>query len=130
MLTLGLSSTRAPAAWHNDTEARDAPHHPKTEQPMSIIGTWDTTVKSPVGDQAIVFEFSDQQTGVAQHAMGSFPLENVQTSGDTSTFEAAITSPMKLSLSCSVTVDGDDLTGSASAGAFGTFAITGHRRVV
>jgi hypothetical protein len=130
MLTLGLSSTRAPAAWHHDTEARGVTHHPKTEQAMSIVGTWDTTVKSPVGDQAIVFEFSDEHTGVAQHAMGSFPLENVQTNGDTSMFEAAITSPMKLSLSCSVTVDGDNLTGSASAGAFGTFAITGHRRTV
>jgi hypothetical protein len=94
----------------------------------NIVGTWDATVKSPVGDQAIVFEFSDESTGVAQHAMGSFPLESVQTNDDTTTFEATITSPMRLNLTCTVTLDGDTLTGTASAGVFGTFTMTGHRR--
>jgi hypothetical protein len=34
---------------------------------------------------------------------------------------------MSVTLKCSVTADGDTLTGTASAGFFGTFALTGRR---
>jgi hypothetical protein len=95
---------------------------------VSIVGTWDTTISSPVGDQSVEFEFSDESTGVARHAMGSLPLQNVRSSGNTASFQATVTSPMKLTLNCSVTIDADRITGTARAGLFGSFAIVGHRR--
>jgi hypothetical protein len=95
---------------------------------VSIVGTWDTTISSPVGDQSVTFEFSDESTGIARHAMGSIPLQNVRSSGDVASFQATITSPMKLTLNCSVTIDADQMTGTARAGLFGSFAIVGRRQ--
>ena len=72
---------------------------------MSVAGTYDCTIKSPMGDQASKFTVTvdgDTFTGGMAGGMGSMDVTDGK-------------------------VDGDTLTGNVKAGAFGTFPLTGTR---
>jgi hypothetical protein len=94
---------------------------------MSIVGSWDVTVNTPFGAQIVSLDFVDESTGVARYGSDSVPLQNVQASGNSATCSVKLTEPMAVTLKCAVTVDGDTLSGTASAGFFGKFALTGRR---
>ena len=94
---------------------------------MSIIGIWAVTINTPMGAQVVSLEFPNERSGIARYGDDSVPLENVSVTGDTATCSVALTQPMRLTLTCSVQVDGDTLTGTARAGFFGTFPLTGQR---
>ena len=94
-----------------------------------IDGTWDTTVKSPLGDQKMTLTVkTDGGTfaGTNSGAMGSTDI-NGTVDGDTIKWSMNITVPMPMTLDCTATADGDTLTGSVGAGAFGSFPLTGTR---
>jgi hypothetical protein len=93
----------------------------------SALGRWDVTVETPFGSQVISLEFADDHTGVARYGRDSLPLQNVRVSGNSAACTVTVTQPMAVTLKCAVTVDGDALTGTASAGFFGTFALSGRR---
>ena len=95
----------------------------------AVDGTWDTTVKSPLGDQkAMLTVHSDGGTftGTNAGAMGSVDITGT-VDGDTLQWKMNITVPMPMTLDCTATVDGDTITGSVGAGAFGSFPMTGTR---
>jgi hypothetical protein len=95
----------------------------------AVDGTWDTTVKSPLGDQkAMLTVHSDGNsfTGTNAGAMGSVDITGT-VDGDTLQWKMNITVPMPMTLDCTATVDGDTITGSVGAGAFGSFPMTGTR---
>jgi hypothetical protein len=94
---------------------------------MSIVGMWNVSIATPMGAQAISLEFTDEQTGVARRGADSVPLQDVSVSGDTATFSVALTQPIRVTGQCTIEVDGDTVTGTARAGFFGTFALTGSR---
>jgi hypothetical protein len=94
---------------------------------VNIMGSWDVTINTPFGAQVLTLKFADEHTGVARYRSGSVPLQNVAVSGNTATCSVRITEPMSVTLKCSVEVDGDFLSGTASAGFFGRFALTGRR---
>jgi len=99
---------------------------------MSIVGTWNVSIATPMGAQAVTLEFFDQQgsdepTGVARRGADSIPLQELSVTGETATFTVALTQPMRVTAKCSVEIDGDAITGTARAGFFGTFALTGNR---
>ena len=94
-----------------------------------IDGTWDTTVKSPLGDQKMTLTVKTDGgtfTGTNSGAMGSTDI-NGTVDGDTIHWTMIITVPMPLTLDCTATADGDTLSGSVGAGAFGSFPLTGTR---
>ncbi|MES1973036.1 MAG: hypothetical protein V4472_11305 [Pseudomonadota bacterium] len=94
-----------------------------------VDGTWDTTVKSPLGDQkATLTVKTDGNTfaGTNAGAMGSTEVTGT-VDGNTLKWTMNITVPMPMSLDCTATVDGDTITGSVGAGAFGSFPLTGTR---
>lgn len=93
----------------------------------SIVGTWDVTINTPMGAQVISLEFPDEHSGVAHYGNDSVPLGQVAVSGNTATCRVSVTQPLSVTLKCTVEVDGDELKGTASAGFFGKFALTGHR---
>ena len=72
-----------------------------------VDGTYETVVKSPMGDQKATL--------------------TVKSDGNTISWSMSITVPMPMTLDCSATIDGDTLTGSVKAGAFGSFPMTGKR---
>lgn len=95
----------------------------------NIDGSWDVTVKSPMGDQKstlTVQTSGDSFTGNMSGPMGSSDISG-KADGDTITFQQAITVPMPLTLDFTVTAEGDQVTGTVGAGAFGSFPLTGAR---
>ena len=97
---------------------------------MSVAGTYDCTIKSPMGDQASKFTVNvdgDAFTGSMAGGMGAMDVTDGKVDGDTLTWKMNMTVPMPMTLDCDATVDGDTLTGNVKAGAFGTFPLTGTR---
>lgn len=100
---------------------------------MSVAGTYDTVVKSPMGDQKGTFtvvpgDDGNTFTGSMAGGMGSMDVKNGKINGDELTWAMDMTVPMPMTLNCKATVNGDQLTGTVNAGAFGDMALTGERQ--
>ena len=94
-----------------------------------VDGSWDCTVKSPLGDQKMTVTVkTDGATwsGTVSGAMGSSDLTG-EASGNTISWKQQMTVPMPMTLDCSATADGDTMTGTVGAGAFGSFPLSGTR---
>ncbi|MEI9927252.1 MAG: hypothetical protein WDN44_05445 [Sphingomonas sp.] len=97
----------------------------------NVDGSWDTVVKSPMGEQAAVLTVASSGatfTGNYSGAMGVTEIKDGKVDGDRLTFKVDITVPMPLTLDGEATVDGDTITGTMTAGAFGSFPLTGTRK--
>ena len=94
-----------------------------------VDGTYDCTVKSPLGDQKLTLAVTSQGDSFTGQASGAMGASDVQGSvnGDTLAWKQQMTSPMPMTLDISATVDGDTITGSVGAGAFGSFPLSGTR---
>ncbi len=96
----------------------------------NVDGSWDTVTKSPMGDQKATMTIASQGdsfTGTYSGAMGTSEIKNGKIDGDTLTWSLDITVPMPMTLTGEATVDGDTLNGQVTAGAFGSFPVTGTR---
>ena len=97
---------------------------------MSVAGTYDCVTKSPMGDQKSKFtvnvdgaSFTGQNAG----AMGSMDVVDGKVDGNTLTWKMNMTVPMPMTLEGKATIDGDTLTGTINAGAFGAMPMNGTR---
>jgi len=100
---------------------------------MSVAGTYNTVVKSPMGDQSGTFtvvpgDDGETFTGTMAGGMGQMDVENGKIDGNTLKWEMNMTVPMPMKLECEATVEGDQLTGQVNAGAFGAMPVTGERQ--
>ena len=96
-----------------------------------VDGSYDCVTKSPMGDQKSVFTVSSDGgsfTGQNAGAMGSLDVENGKVDGNKLTWTMNMKVPMPMTLEAEAVIDGDTLTGSIKAGAFGSMAITGTRQ--
>ena len=96
-----------------------------------VDGSYDCVTKSPMGDQKSVFTVKsdgDSFTGQNAGAMGSLDVENGKVDGNKLTWTMNMKVPMPMTLTCTATIDGDTLTGTVNAGAFGSMAMTGTRK--
>lgn len=96
----------------------------------AVDGTWETVTKSPLGDQKstiVVKSDGDTWTGTSTGAMGTTEITDGTISGNTIKWTMQMTVPMPMTLNCEATVDGDTITGSIGAGAFGSFPMSGSR---
>ena len=94
-----------------------------------VDGTYDVVVKSPLGDQKSTLTVKSDGstfTGTNAGAMGSSDISG-QVDGNTLTWKQEMTVPMPMTLDCEATIDGDNLTGSVNAGAFGAMPLSGTR---
>ena len=94
-----------------------------------VDGTYDVTVKSPLGDQKSTLTVKSDGssfTGTNAGAMGSDDVSG-EVSGNTLTWKQSITVPMPMTLDMTATVEGDTISGNVGAGAFGSFPLTGSR---
>ena len=97
---------------------------------MSVAGTYDCVTKTPMGDQKSKFTVNvdgDSFTGQNAGAMGSMDVVDGKVDDNTLTWKMNMTVPMPMTLEGKATIDGDTLTGSINAGAFGAMAMTGTR---
>ncbi|URW75359.1 hypothetical protein M9980_12585 [Sphingomonas donggukensis] len=96
----------------------------------NIDGTWDTVTRSPMGDQKATLTIAssgDTFAGQYSGAMGTTEIKNGKVDGDKLTWSLDITVPMPMTLTAEATVNGDALDGQVTAGAFGSFPMTGTR---
>ena len=94
-----------------------------------VDGTYDVTVKSPLGDQKSTLTVKSDGTsftGTNSGAMGSSDVSG-QVEGNTLTWKQEMTVPMPMTLDMKATVEGDTITGTVGAGAFGSFPLNGTR---
>ena len=99
---------------------------------MSVAGTYDCVTKTPMGDQKSKFTVNvdgDSFTGQQAGAMGSMDVKDGKVDGNTLTWKMDMTVPMPMTLEGSATVDGDSISGSVKAGAFGEMGLSGTRKV-
>lgn len=98
---------------------------------MSVAGTYDATVKSPMGNQHGTFTVVDGGdgtfTGQLTGTLGSLDVQDGKIDGNTLTWKMTMVIPMPMTLDCEATVEGDTLTGSVNAGAFGSMPMTGTK---
>jgi len=97
---------------------------------MAVDGTYETVVKSPMGDQKATLTVQSSGstwTGTFAGAMGTSEVTDGTVEGDTIKWKMSITVPMPMTLDGEATISGDTLDGKVAAGAFGAFPITGTR---
>jgi hypothetical protein len=97
---------------------------------MGVAGSYECVLKSPMGDQKSVMTVNvdgDTWTGKNAGAQGELECKDGKVDGNTITWTMDLTVPMPMKLEATATIDGDALTGSVKAGAFGTFPLTGTR---
>lgn len=96
----------------------------------NVDGSWNTVVKSPLGDQAAVFTVTtdgDTFTGTFAGAMGNAEAKGGKVDGDKLSWTMDVSVPMPMTLTGEATVDGDSMAVTVTAGAFGAFPLTGTR---
>jgi hypothetical protein len=99
---------------------------------MSVAGSYDCVTKSPMGDQKSIFSVvpgadGTSFTGTNAGGMGTLEVLDGKIDGDTLSWRMEMTVPMPLTLNATATIDGDTLTGTVNAGAFGDMPMTGTR---
>ena len=97
---------------------------------MSVAGTYDCVTKTPMGDQKSKFTVNvdgDTFTGQQAGAMGSMDVVDGKVDGNTLTWTMNMTVPMPMKLTGEATVEGDAITGTVDAGAFGKMPLSGTR---
>jgi hypothetical protein len=96
----------------------------------NIDGSWKTETSSPMGDQEGVLTVMTSGTTVTGNwvnPMGTSEIKDGHVTGDTLTWKTDILVPMPMTLDCKATVTGNTMSGTVTAGAFGTFPLTGTR---
>lgn len=97
---------------------------------MSVAGTYDIVTKTPMGDQKSKFTVNvngSSFTGANVGAMGSMEVADGKVDGNMLTWKMDMKVPMPMTLECEATVDGDTITGTVKAGAFGSMQMSGTR---
>jgi hypothetical protein len=97
---------------------------------MSVDGTWNVVVKSPMGDQPSTLTLKADGgtlTGTASAQGNTNPIAAGKVDGDTVSWSNSITTPFPMTLEFSGKVEGDTLNGSVKAGSFGSFPFSGKR---
>ncbi|MBM7084575.1 hypothetical protein [Micromonospora humidisoli] len=96
-----------------------------------VIGTWDVSLKTPIGTLRATYVFHDTggvPAGTASTAAETVTLTAVTCAGPRVTWRQSVTRPMRLHLDFDVVVDGDTLAGHSRAGRLPRTVVTGTRR--
>ena len=94
---------------------------------MSIVGTWNTTMNTPMGAQQATLTLNEDGTGKMAGAQGDMEVTDGNIDGDAAQWKAAITAPMAMTLEFDAKAEGDNITGSVKLGAFGNATFEGTR---
>ena len=97
---------------------------------MSLTGTWNISISTPIGTQSAVLELTEHGgvvEGIAKGDAETMPLINPVLDGNRLTWKLSITKPLRLNLTFDVTIESDILTGTAKAGILPSSKVTGTR---
>jgi len=97
---------------------------------MSVTGTWNLTLNSPLGDQAARLDLHEADGAVQGTLTGKgdpTPVQRLTVYGTNGSFSAAAATPVgRLNLAFTGAVDGDAISGKYST-PFGAFDFSGSR---
>lgn len=88
---------------------------------VDFAGSWNATLKTPIGVLNAVFHITEVDgviAGVATSDAETVDILDAVADGNRLTWTQMVTTPMKLTLKFDVTVDGDTMTGGYKAGMF------------
>jgi hypothetical protein len=97
---------------------------------MSVAGSYECVVKSPMGDQKSVMTVNvdgDSWSGSNVGAQGALDCYDGKVDGNTITWKMDMKVPMPMLLEGTATIDGDVITGGVKAGMFGSMPLSGTR---
>src|ERR1700728_1708181 len=97
---------------------------------MSFTGNWKVIINSPMGNQESTLSLSEagnHLTGKQSSMFGSGEIQNGAVEGNNATWSIEMTSPIAITLKFSAQVDGDAISGTVNAGAFGDSPFKGSR---
>ena len=95
---------------------------------MPFNGTWNITMKTPMGDREAVLTLvqdGDSLSGETTSDGNSTPVKNGKVEDGRAQFEVDLTSPMPLTLEFDIAEDGENLDGTVKLGMFGSSAVSG-----
>jgi hypothetical protein len=96
---------------------------------MAVDGTWNVAVKTPMGDQDVTLVLQTEGstlTGTMSNGSGTVPIEDGKVDGNKVSWRARISVPLPLTVTCSGTVEGDAISGTADT-SFGGSPFSGRR---
>jgi hypothetical protein len=94
---------------------------------MSIVGTWNLTVSTPMGQQTSTLTLNDEGTGSTSSQLGSSDFSDVTIDGNSASFTVRIEAMgQEAVLRGTAAADGDAITGRYE-GPLGTSEFTGER---
>ena len=96
---------------------------------MSADGSWKTTINSPMGVQEGTLTITTSGatfTGKMEGRQGAQDITGT-VDGDSLAWSTQLTQPFPMTLEFTVSVSGDNMTGSVKAGSFGSSPLTGVR---
>ena len=97
---------------------------------MSLTGTWNISISTPIGSQSAVLDLTEHNgavEGIAKSGAETMPLINPILHGNRLTWKLSMTKPVRLNLTFDVTINGDTLTGTSKAGILPTSKVIGTR---
>lgn len=94
---------------------------------MSILGKWNLTVNTPMGEQAAVLILNEDGTGETSSQMGTARFSNAVVDGEVATFTVSIkVMGMEMDLMANAVAVNDSISG-AYEGTMGVSEFTGKR---
>ena len=97
---------------------------------MSITGSWNVTISTPIGKQLVVLELTESDgivKGIVKGEAEITPLLDPVLNGNQLTWKQSITKPMRLNLTFDVHIEGDTLSGISKAGMLPASKVIGTR---
>jgi hypothetical protein len=97
---------------------------------MAIDGKWNATIDTPMGKQQVELDLTvsgDAVTGTASQAGQTSTLDEGKAEGSDLTWKVSVTRPFPMTLTFTVAVNGDEMTGNVKAGSFPPAPLTGTR---
>jgi hypothetical protein len=97
---------------------------------MAADGTWNLTMDTPMGERRSTLTLSTAGgtlTGKQEAEGNTTDIAEGSVNGNNLSWKVSITNPMPLTLTFNGTVDGNNLTGTADTGMFGSFPFQGTR---
>jgi hypothetical protein len=97
---------------------------------MSVDGTWNITMDTPMGSQPATLTLAtsgNTLTGTQAAMGGSRDIYDGSVNGNDLAWKVDITQPMPMTLEFTGAVDGNKISGQMKAGAFGSWPFSGDR---
>lgn len=96
---------------------------------MSVDGSWNVTLSTPMGPQSFEADLrtdGNALSGTMHSPLGSMDISGT-VNGNTLQWSVDLDKPMPITVDFDVAVDGDAMRGNAKLGMFGSGDVTGTR---